>query len=206
MPFASHLRILALATTVAVGLALPARPAVAQPKLSPPSLTPKAPGVKPKQPGTAIFMSLSGTVLSYVLVLTATPASFVGAAGVIVGPSFGHWYAGRGNGVGILVRTTAATVFTLGVLRLFGTEGRDCLGATPAQCAEWEERWEREDRNTAIMVFGGLGVLAVSSAYDISTAGRSARQWNEAHGVMIAPVILPAAGGGAPGLMLGGRF
>jgi hypothetical protein len=221
MPFAYRFRALVLTGAVVAFATIGSGSASAQPTFTPPSLTPPTtpppaagvrtklvgpPGVKPKQPGTAIFLSLSSTVVSYVLVMTASPASFVGIAGVIVGPSVGHWYAGRGNAGGILLRTTASIMLTAGILRAFGNEGRDCLGATAEQCAEWEDEWKRDDRDTAIIVFGSLGVLAASSVWDIGTAGRSARRWNEAHGVTVAPVILPAAGGNAPGLVIGGRF
>jgi hypothetical protein len=180
--------------------------AAAQPTLTPPSKLVGRRGVKPKQPGTAVFLSVSSTVVSYILVASASPASFVGIAGVIVGPSVGHWYAGRGNGGGILLRTTASLILAASIVNVLSRGSYECWMASQQTCAEQQEEYERDERNTAIMLFGSLGVLAASSVWDISTAGRSARRWNEAHGVTLAPTIMPASGGRAPGLVIAGHF
>lgn len=211
MCLASSIRSAVLVLALVVALVVGTTPAHAQPGLAPvapvSSPVPKTLGMRGKRPSSAIVLSATATMFTTAMLFSMSEATLVGMVGALFAPSVGHWYAGASNGRGILLRSAAMTLTTIGALRAFGTQGRDCLGAPSDEvCRQWEEEWEREDRNTAILIFGGLSVLAASSIYDIATAGRSARQWNREHGFTVTPTLVPAAGGHTPGLVLGGRF
>jgi len=106
----------------------------------------------------------------------------------VVGPTLGHWYSGR-------YWTTATTVRVVGAAALIGglvPLSSDCNGSC-----------------TAIgggLVATGLIALVGGAFYDVATSSRSAREYN-ARQFTVAPVALPAAGGGtAIGFGVAGTF
>lgn len=109
-------------------------------------------------------------------------------AATIVGPTVGHWYSGRYWTNATTVRI-AGSVATLAGIRLLST---DCDGSCTALGGG--------------LVGAGLIALVGGAFYDVATASRSAREYN-ARQFTVAPVALPAAGGGtAMGFGVAGTF
>jgi hypothetical protein len=178
--------------------------AAAQPGLTPePAPRPLAP-VKPddlKSEGLALALSVGGTVVSWGLLLGADhiagddgdQAELLGAAGalgVMLAPSFGHWYAGkiltRGlglRGAGTLTVMIGGAVF-LAECPLFSDE--------PCQPV-----WGR------LLTIVGASLFAAGTVDDIIAAPRRVRRHNrELTELVITPVVTPHAAG----LAFGGRF
>jgi len=118
--------------------------------------------IDPKSPGRATAYSLGGTLL-------LTP---VFGTGLILGPSFGHFYADnpRQAMAGIGLRTAGTAAFLLGA-------------------EEALEPGESEAAGAVSLV--GFGVAIGSLLYDIGTAGNAARAYNERHGLRAR--VVPAA-------------
>lgn len=120
-----------------------------------------------KAPGRAVLYSAGGTAL-------LLPA---GGVGLVVGPAFGHFYAGDAQQAwtGIAIRSGGA--FAVGV------GGVLALGAPRVG-------W-------GLLTIGAL-VVSGSALFDIVTAWHSAQDYNEAHGLSarVAPAyrVAPAAG------------
>lgn len=119
-----------------------------------------------KDPGRALLYSLGGTVLLTPLLV-----------GPIVGPSFGHFYANANERawLGIGLRSGATSLAGVAFLVDLGNASEDEL-------------------SFAGVIAGGawLGVF-VSAVYDIVTARRSAREYNEVYGLnaRVAPTVGP---------------
>ena len=133
--------------------------------------------VRPKSPGRAGALSLWTTAAGAGLVTLAlngglrsdeSGMGMSGAALLLMGPSFGHFYA-RNDGQalgGILLRVGSAAAATGGfVLVLNSAFGGSDGGAG------------------AGLFLGGAVVYVVSTVYDVATASRSARRYNDRHGV-----------------------
>jgi len=109
-------------------------------------------------------------------------------AATVVGPTLGHWYAGRFWTTATTVRVVGSAALIAGLYPL----SSDCEGS-------------------CTLIGGGLvatGLIALvgGAFYDVATAGRSAREYN-ARQFTVAPVALPAVGGGtAMGFGLAGTF
>jgi len=130
----------------------------------------------PKSPAAALAWSLAGTTaptaIGVVLVLASggdgSPAQAGGGlifAGGLVGPSLGHFYAGR-SGRG------AATI-GLRILLVTGTAAaltKACIYCYPST---------RHSEAAALLGLAGLGLTAASVIYDVATAPGSARRYNE---------------------------
>lgn len=189
-----------LVVVLAAALALTARvaPAAAQPTITAPTAAtaPTAPvaaarpAPRAKAPRRAIVLSTGVTLASAILVATASPASAVGAVGLVIGPSAGHWYAGSRNLGGIALRTTALVIVAFGALQYDADHGDGDAGLS------------RNNRQSAGIMLGGLGLLVASTVHDTVTAGRAARRWNDAHALTVAPLVARDT----TGLVIAGRF
>lgn len=115
-----------------------------------------------KSPARATVYSTAGTLL-------LTP---VFGSGLVVGPSFGHFYANntRQAVTGIGFRAAGATAFIVGL--------EDAVGADASEGAE------------AITVVG-LVTVVCSAVYDIGTADDAVRRYNERHRRQVR--VVPAA-------------
>lgn len=122
-----------------------------------------------KNPTRAVLYSLSGTV-------ALTPAF---GAGLIVGPSFGHFYAGNTGHAwaGIGLRAGGGLISMIGASASFG--------------AMWEGREGAADTYATLAV-AGLGTVVGSAVYDIATADNAVHQYNRAHGLKTR--VTPAVG------------
>lgn len=171
----------------------------APPTTTPPPVTGPIPGEK--SPGIALSLSLGGTVGSYVLAVAGGETesdglSTVGAIGVFLAPSFGHWYAGKGWTDGLTLRLAGIGAVMVGAILLIG----DC--GFEGSCSDDEEA------PAAIIMVVGAGAYVGGTILDIATAPGQARTYNErlreraANGWALAPVVT----GDRAGLVLSGRF
>jgi len=179
--------------------------AVAQPALTPPVPPAPPPAELPhKDEATATMLAIGGTAVG-VLALYAGGRNeseglmWLGIAGLAIGPSAGHIYAGaNGHAVGAsLLRTGGMLLFGIGVIALVSSG--DCIDDAP--CGG------NDGAGESLMWVGGL-TFAVTTLYDIIDASSAARRANakQARAWNVAPTVVPAANGPAPALSLIGRF
>ena len=171
---------------VAATLILTASPALAQPAAREP------PEEKSEQ--TALGLSLLGTIAPVALLIGAAKAdqpelATAGAIGMLVGPSLGHWYAGRYVTGGMLVRGGGTALMLAGVVRAIGS--LDC-----------EERCSDDG---GVLMAAGAVMFVGGTLYDLATAGRAARAWNEQH-LDLGPTVVRGASGPVPGFGVAGSF
>jgi hypothetical protein len=164
----------------------------------PPPVTGPLPGEK--SPGIALSLSLGVTVGSYVLAVAGEETqsdglSTVGALGIFLGPTVGHWYAGKGWTDGLTLRLAGLGAVMVGVILLL-----DC--GFEGSCSDGEES------PAAIVMVLGAGAYVGGTIYDIATAPGSARAYNArlreraANGWALAPVVT----GDRAGFVLSTRF
>lgn len=153
----------------------------------------------PKDPNTALGLSLGGTAASVALTIAGASANNSGlvTAGLlssIVTPSFGEWYAGKPLTVGLGLRAASAVALVAGANEAF-----KCFGET-GSCSN--------DNNAAgVLLLGGLVGYATGTIYDIATAPRAAREFNAEHQVHVTPTYLRSPSGSATmGVGIGGTF
>jgi hypothetical protein len=159
----THRLTYSLLLTVLLGAGIGAFPTSAQQPDSAEVDTARTPvSTQYKSPGRALGYSLGGTVL-------LAPAF---GAGLLIGPSFGHFYAGNGKQAtyGILIRGGGAAVGLTG----------------------WGMILESSESAFTLMTIG-LAIIVGSAIYDIATVGQAARQYNETHGLtaQVTPTVGP---------------
>jgi len=152
-----------------------------------------------KDPGHAIAISAAATVASGLLIATRSPASLLGAVGLVIGPSTGHWYAGGGNGKGLLLRSAGAVAFGLAALHS-PTADFSCFDA--AQCDRVQAQYDRDRKTYGALLIATGGVVVGSALYDTITAGRTARRWNRAHALTAIPLVSASS----TSVVVAGRF
>lgn len=151
-----------------------------------------------KDPETAQTASLGATAVPLALgALAAWKGSEAGwvlmGAGLMIGPSAGHWYAG----------TTIST--GLGI-RLAGTALAGALLLPAAECAIIGDESGQSScglKQGAFLV--GVGAVIVGAVHDLATAGDAARRHN-ARTIQIAPTVVAGARSTTAGLGLSGAF
>jgi hypothetical protein len=152
----------------------------------------------PKDPTTALELSLGGTAASAALFgigLQANNGTLI-AAGLlssVVTPSLGEWYAGKPLTAGMGIRAASAVVFVAGL-----SEALKCLDET--DCT---------NNNTAAgaLLLGGLAGYAGGTIYDIALAPSAARDFNREHQIHLAPTYMRTPSGNATmGVGIGGTF
>jgi hypothetical protein len=200
--------VLILVTLVAlVGLA---RVSAAQPSMTPPSqmapMTPMAPA-QPSEPlseNVALGLSLGGTVASYGLLFGAgiegysATAELLGLGGVLLAPSFGHWYAGKFFTRGLALRAAGLGTLVLGAIA--------SLDACPLSFSHdtADDPCEDSSLGTGLLI-AGLGIFAWGTLDDIVTAPRRVRAKNAASReaqLTVMPTLRHDGGGFA----VAGRF
>ncbi|MCA9676890.1 MAG: hypothetical protein KC464_17785, partial [Myxococcales bacterium] len=161
------------------------------------------------KPGTATAAAIIGTLVGPALIMTGAALSgrdsgddalesglyWAGAMGLMLGPSAGHWYAGRTVTAGMGLRAAGATLAVAGAVGSFD------------KCFFVEEPCD--DSGYLAMALLGAGAFVAGVAYDVATADDAAREWNRDHGfsVQVAPTaVRTGAGGVTPGVALAGTF
>ncbi len=158
-----------------------------------------------KSPVTAVLLSTGVTTAGLLARVGGSENHngalvLAGVGAVFLGPSTGRWYAGS-TGIGSLGLRALG-----GATALIGFAG--ALGA--AEC-------EGPCTNThgdayAYMFFGGLGLFAGTTIYDVIMASRDASEWNSSHrpqsryALRLKPTTISMAGHHAMGLSLAGHF
>jgi hypothetical protein len=185
--------------------AAPASAAI--PSGAPPSMTPPMDvGTRPRLPGdykspsTALALSLGITGGGLALAFAAgevdgdeqSSLGWIGSLMIAIGPTTGHIYADNGWNTGLKWRLGSLGIAT-GAL----------IGALAA-CPPFSGNCNEHGAEMLLVVFVGAGVTYIgATAYEIGTAGRSARMYNERGqpSVSIAPIV-----GREPGVAVIGRF
>jgi hypothetical protein len=195
------------------GVARAQEPVAPAPLAPPPMQAPPAPpaqgisstGAMPddKNPGTALGVSLLGTAAGVGLMMAGAKndsgaLGLVGLATVVVGPSFGHFYAGeaRRGLTQSAVRAGSFGVMLVGGIWLLG----DCFLLSDEPCDAGP--------GPAVLMAAGLVVGTSAAAYSIYDAPHAARRQNaRARRLVLAPG--PMAGpdhSSGFGLHLGGQL
>jgi hypothetical protein len=204
------LLVLAMAGTAAAqpGVTAPttAPPDATSPIAAPPGAT--SPIAAPPQPtqqpgeelseGTAVWLSLGGTLASWTLIGVATNTdnqgsntgriAAIGAFGTLLAPSFGHWYARSFFTRGLALRLAGALSAFLGAAGAFA-ECDDCSNSGTTLPVG--------------LLLVGAGLYIGGTIDDIVTAPGDVRRYNhQFENVTIAPMIRSDS----RGLMITGRF
>jgi len=155
-----------------------------------------------KSESTATWLSIGTTALGFGAMMVAAEErndalAWAGIAGVLVGPSAGHIYAGE-NGHAVkmsLLRTGGLVVFAVGAL------SASSRPSCPQYCSY------DDDNGEAAMWLGGALVVG-ATLYDFWDAGRAVRRFNDKqqHSYMVAPTMLSSPAGATPGVALAGQF
>jgi hypothetical protein len=167
------------------------------------------PVVAQKDPGTAQLLSLIGTAIPLGLYAWGATGKendtllAVGATGMMIGPSLGHYYANRRLGTpGLAARLAGTGVGLLGVAMLVagGVACSNVIGPSSENCDDGSE-------SAKVVMAAGAGLFIGGAIYDIATAGRAARREN-ARQMSLRPLFQPGAPGqtSAYGLSLDGTF
>ncbi len=154
----------------------------------------------PKDPNTALLLSLGGTAASAGLVIAGGASNDGGlvAAGLLsslVTPSLGEWYAGKPLTAGMGIRVVSAAAEIAGLAEAF-------------KCFDTENCTNNQGLAGALML-GGLVGYAAGTIYDIADAPSSAREYNRAHSlhVTVTPTVMRTPSGNAQmGVGIGGSF
>ena len=164
-----------------------------------------------KSEKTATALAIAGTVAPLALLVGAGLAETVnqdgvaialgvtGGVGVIVGPSAGHWYAGKAVTTGMGIRAASVTVGFAGLV-MAGL----CANAD-------EDRSVNGGCNAApyvVTTLAGLAGYVTGVVYDVATAGRAVRAANERHDLRMSvmPTAVRTSTGLTPGLAAVGSF
>lgn len=157
-----------------------------------------------KSEATATWLSIGATALGLGAIALGGESrnealAWAGVAGVFVGPSAGHIYAGEGGHAVKMSLLRAGGVVVLAVGALSAHSEPACID----YCGYDDDDSEA---NAAIWLGGALFVGA--TLYDFWDAGRAARRYNEKHqaSYMFAPTMMSSPHGAAPGLSLAGQF
>ena len=191
--------------TAVVVLSLHMAAAAADPPGETPLTTPSPAPSSPRDPGTAVMLSVVGTLASTVVTAAGLKMAiddtsgngagaalfFGGLASSLVTPSLGEFYAGRYVTVGMGIRAASAVVV---IGSLVASASESCS----ASC------------NNTMTILGITGLIgfATGVAWDIGTAGSAANAYNQRHTFTLAvtPTVLSPPSGPVMGVGLGGSF
>ena len=156
-------------------------------------LLPRAPEARADEvnPGTAVLLSLGGTVASYTLMVVGAEhdsggTTAIGALGTLIMPSVGRWYAHSSGFGGLAIRGAGAALGVAG----FSMALDSCGFFSDGDC-------ERSGLNlgAALVILGGVAYLG-GTIYDIVEVPQEAHEHNaRLHDVMLVPVVQHHGGG-----------
>jgi hypothetical protein len=164
----------------------------------------------PKSEQTAQLAAGLGTGVSGGLILAGflagdssypynKPLMYTGLVSALITPSFGQFYAGEYITLGMAARVLGVGIGTYGLTHY--TEVTPCDGghAPTDTCRHID---------SGAIPFLGLAAIAFvgGMAYDVADASSAVQRWNEHHGFMVAPTVVPATDGPAPGLSFVGQW
>lgn len=159
--------------------------------------------VGPKNPNTAVWLSLGGTAASAALVVAGSQGQgngglvTVGLLSSLVTPSLGEWYAGKPLTAGMGIRAASLLVTMVGA-------------AESLKCLDFEDSETscHTDSSAGLLIAGGLIGYGTGVIYDIATASGTARDYNRRHpAVRIQPAMMRTPSGNTTmGVGIGGSF
>ncbi len=149
----------------------------------------------PKSESTATAISLVGTLAGGALFAASWNMDsggmlLLGTGALMLGPSAGHWYAGKALTWGLPVRIAGAGLVAAGALA-----GLGCSGVSLGE----------DDCGGGDMVVGGLVAIGVGAIIDIATSSGAAREYNERHW-QVTPTLVSDGQSQAMGFGIGGSF
>jgi len=153
----------------------------------------------PKDPSTALALSLGGTVASGALVAIGAGMNNSSVAGFgvlssLVTPSLGEWYAGKPVTLGMGLRAASAIAFVAGASEAF-----KCFDESDTSC-------HNNNTEAGLLLLGGIAGYATGTIYDIATAKDAAREYN-VHHLQLAPTYMRTPSGNATmGVGIAGTF
>ncbi|MBL7996125.1 hypothetical protein JNM05_12200 [bacterium] len=137
---------------------------------------------RPKSPSNAFLLSVGSTMIPILIGINKEDLVLV-AAGSLIGPSIGNFYAGgtkRGIN-GILLRGAGAIMSVAGILVYFSS-GNETLN---------DEGDYDYGHDGETLFYAGLAVIGISAVWDIVKAPTSAREYNKKHGLSFSPLYDP---------------
>jgi hypothetical protein len=155
----------------------------------------------PKDPNTALLLSLGGTAVSGALFLAGTHMDYeqgdhlieAGLLSSLVTPSLGEWYAGKPLTVGMGIRGASALAEMYGLAEAFSC---------------WDECSNNDNDTAGVLIVGGLIGYGAGIIYDIVDAPNAARAYNRAHATwQVVPTVMRTPSGDMHmGVGIGGAF
>jgi hypothetical protein len=176
-----QLRVVMRAAVLVAVLAFATLARAQPPGLTPPSGAQPAPQLqatplRKKERGTAAVLSLGGTVVPFLIMMSIGnssepeyPVLAFGATAILL-PSAGHWYAGKILTTGMGIRAVSGVVATVSIGILAQSDG-DASGP-------------------AVGALVGLGGLAIGAIYDLATAGSAVDEWNRKHATVMPTALV----------------
>jgi hypothetical protein len=192
-----------LAILTVLAILLGATPALAQPSMTPPSEPmPLSAPLHPKSEKTARAYSVGGALLGPALIVIGESLDdgegddslsggliLVGGVIGLLGPSAGHWYAGKTFTGGMGLRVLGLATSMVGAFMLI-----DCSFDEDSRC---------NGNAPVLLMLGGAASYVIGTIWDVATADDAARAWNARHAdVLVTPTAMP----GGAGLALTGSF
>ncbi len=194
---------------------------------APPSLTAQTRGAElprsaaqAKSPDKAFGYSLAGTLIPVGLFALGAAAEgkngadndlstslmLTGIAGIMIGPSAGHFYVEGGlvKTPGLAMRAGGASAFVLGGIIYIGEvvgSSSTCILANEPAC-----EGPPPGNLGPALIFGGLALVTVGTIYDIATAGDSARRANRAASRLRLAPVFAKRDNGFHGIAVSGSF
>jgi hypothetical protein len=161
----------------------------------PTPVQPRTDRVAAKDPGTAVSLSLVGTVVPVSMMVVGIgldndpgdTLAYAGLIGSTIGPSIGHWYAGEPLTIGMALRAGGVALF---------------LTHPPKLCFGFDDSCQS---NSGEFMLAGVLYLT-GTVVDLATAGRAARAWNNEHHLALAPTRIGSGPQATTGLGLSGTF
>jgi hypothetical protein len=164
----------------------------------------------PKSETTAQVASGVGTGISGGLILAGflagdsnypynRPLMYTGLVSALITPSLGQIYAGDYITIGMAARVLGVGIGTYGLTHY--------TQVTPCESGHAPNDTCRHIDSGAIPFLGLAAIAFVGGmAYDVADASSAVQRWNEHHGFMVAPTVVPASDGPAPGLSFAGQW
>ncbi|MEO8553561.1 MAG: hypothetical protein ABI678_26485, partial [Kofleriaceae bacterium] len=127
------------------------------------------------------------------------PLMYTGLATAAITPSLGHFYAGEYVTIGMAARAVGAGLATYGLVHYSRITTCDDAHAAGTMCKSLDSGAYPLLGLAAIAFVGGI-------AHDVGDAAPAVHRWNEKHGFVIAPTLIPSASGPTSGLSIAGQF